>query len=166
MKLQTSLLSLLLVISLALVTSCGGGESTTPPQKVELGKLTAKTWTCTKATDVNGDRTSDFVGMKLKITGPYNSSTPDGPYSYEVSGITLPSPSPWPPIGETIGKWSFSSISSAGDQVLRDPGTADQVSMTFEFSGTKLIVKLFNITGDGWNNRTANVGGNWTFEFN
>lgn len=164
MKLRLKLLSIVTILSLAVFSNCGGDDAATPAQKTELGKLSG-TWTVSSVTDDNGPR-ADFAGMTLTLSGTFNSSTPDGPYNYAVAKPSpFPSPSPWPKPGETDGKWSFVAISSAGDQVLRDPGSADQVSMKYTISGSTLTVE-FTVSGSGWaGGKVSNVTGNWTFVF-
>jgi hypothetical protein len=164
MKRTQRILSIISILSLAVFANCGGDDASTPAQKTELGKLSG-TWTVSSVTDDDGART-DFSGMTLTLSGTFNSSTPDGPYNYAVAKPSpFPIPSPWPKPGETDGEWEFSSISSSGGQVLRDPGTADQVAMTYTLSGNTLTL-IFNVSGDGWaGGKVSNVTGEWTFVF-
>ena len=123
MELRLRFLSILTITSLAILTNCGGGGGNeTPAEKIQLKKL-VKTWKLKSATASSTSATlnnnsavapdgqidTDFT---LTISGTFNSSNPEGPYNFSVSGTNTPSP--WQP----TGKWFFGTNPKA--QLIRD----------------------------------------------
>lgn len=163
MKVLTRTLSLLTIAALTLfLVNCGSDDKETPRQQTELAKF-SKTWSLHSATlSGDGDRTDDFTNFQLKISGSFNSSNPDGPYDYQVTG-TLPDPSPWK---KGTGKWRYENFGASEILVSRDPGTADAIGMSYSIgSDGRLTIKL-NVSGSGWpGGKIAKVEGDWTFIF-
>ena len=132
--------------------------------KTQLGKL-SKTWNIVSADLDNSaaNETASFANFKLTLSGTFDSGSPEGPYTYSVSG-SRPTPNPWPGATEgNGGEWSFAA-EPEGDSglILRDDG----VGMSYEINGSELTL-TFNFTGSGYTGaRTAEVNGNWTFVFN
>lgn len=160
MKLLTRTLSLLTIASLALFfANCGGGsDGGTSKQKTQLKKL-SKVWNISTATLDGDDRVADFTNFKLTIGGVFNSDNPNGPYDYSVQG-NMPDPSPWPGSGD----WIFSSITSNQGNIVRDPGTADEIGMTYKLQSDGTLRIALTVPEDaGW--RTNEVSGDWVFVF-
>ncbi|MBL7841729.1 MAG: hypothetical protein JNJ75_16410 [Cyclobacteriaceae bacterium] len=158
MKFLTRTLSLVTVASLALFfANCGGdGGGGSAKEKTQLKKLSG-TWEIVSA-DLDGDdRTADFTNFKLTIGGTYNSDTPEGPYSFSVSG-SRPDPSPWP----ASGTWTFANISGNEGNLLRD----DDVPMHYKITSNgqlTLEVECAACDYPGSGARTFEVNGPWTF---
>ena len=163
MKVLTRTLSLLAIASTTLFfVNCGGGGNEKKPEEVELKKL-AKTWNIVSA-DLDGtNRSADFTNFDLVIGGAFNSSSPEGPYDYSVSG-SRPTPSPWPDAANgNGGTWTFGGTPATNSGLIaRDDGTA----MTYTISGSTLTLN-FTFNGPGYAGaKTAQVNGNWTFVLN
>lgn len=163
MKLLTRTLSLLTIVSLGLFfANCGGDDNGgTPKEKGQLQKL-SKTWVIKtpNGADLDGDdRTADFTNFKLTIGGTFNSSNPEGPYTFSVQG-SRPEPSPWP----ANGTWEFASIQTG------DKGTlirSDEVPMSYQInSAGQLILTVECASCDYSGARVMQVNGTWTFTFN
>ncbi len=156
MKFLTRTLSLVTVASLALFfANCGGdGGGGSAKEKTQLKKLSG-TWEIVSA-DLDGDdRTADFTSFKLTIGGTYNSDTPEGPYSFSVTG-SRPDPSPWP----ASGTWTFANISGNEGNLLRD----DDVPMHYKIaSNGQLTLNVECAACDYAGARTTEVNGTWTF---
>lgn len=164
MKFLSRSLSSLSIFSLVLFFSCGDDGGGADPRKGQLQKL-SKQWSIVSADLDNSaaNETTGFTNFKLTIGGTFNSSNPEGPYTYTVSG-SRPTPSPWPGEDEGHGgEWTFVG-DPVGDSglILRDDG----IGMEYEINGSELTL-TFNFTGTGYEGaRTAEVNGNWTFVFN
>ncbi len=164
MKLLTRTLSLLTIASLALFfANCGGGsDGGSSKEKTQLKKL-SKTWSLATAPNSaklgSDDRTADFTGFTLEITGTYNSDSPEGPYNYEVGG-SRPDPSPWP----ASGTWEFANISSGNEgNLVRE----DDVVMHYKINSSgQLVLNVQCLACDYEGARTSEVNGDWTFTFN
>lgn len=165
MKLLARTLSLLAIASLTLFFSnCGKGGGETAPEKVALGKL-SKTWNIVSA-DRSGtpaDETADFTNFDLTISGTFNSGSPEGPYDYDVSG-GQPVLSPWPQgVAGTSGTWTFAGIPEKNEGLI---GRNDDVAMYYILSSNGQLTLTFNLPiGGGYQARTSQVEGDWTFVF-
>lgn len=175
MKRTQRILSIISILSLAVFANCGGGGGNeTAPEKVQLGKL-VKTWRLKSATASSTSATlmgssavapdgqieTDFT---LKISGTFNSDNPKGPYSFEVSGTTFPSP--WQP----SGKWFFGT--NPKEQLLRDEDgnnavSANDLGITYELNSSGELSLFFNCPDGGCQHdgsaRVNSVSGNWIF---
>jgi len=158
MKIITKILSLCLLIGVALFNSgCGGGShGTDSAEKVQLAKL-SKTWTLTSAKLDDVDRTSDFSGLALTISGTYSK---DGDtYTYSFQGHR-PQPSPWP----ATGTWKFGANPST-DLVRLDD--SPPLALTYTVSDNSLEIKFNypNSAAGFAGGRVEQVSGNWDFVF-
>lgn len=131
-----------------------GDEDTV--EKKQLDKLIGD-WTMQTAND-GDDRTADFDGLVLNITGNY---VEGGTYNYSLTG-TRPDPSPWP----ESGTWKFGTNKMT--DIIRDPGGTSEITMNYQVTDTDLII-TFNIPdgSEGWpgSGRIKNVMGDWRFTF-
>ncbi|MEX1238416.1 MAG: hypothetical protein WEB30_01815 [Cyclobacteriaceae bacterium] len=124
-------------------------------EELQLNKL-KDTWNLISANN-RQNRTADFPNLALTLSGNY---TEGGNYNYSFTG-TRPEPSPWP----ANGNWKFGTNKIT--EIIRDPGSPDEIAMTYEVTTTNLIV-YFNIPDGsaGWpSGRIASVTGDWTFTF-
>lgn len=125
--------------------SSGPGESV---QDIQLGKL-SKSWKFSSVTldDVAQTGYDNFV---LTISGTAGNTT----FTYSCAG--RPSTSPWP----SNGNWSFGA--SPETQIIRDPGTGDELNITYSVTDSQLQI-TFAFSGTGYPGRTSNVNGQWVF---
>lgn len=154
---NSSLLLILCVV--VLISSCKGKDDPDPTEKIQLEKLVG-TWNVSSA-KLDGTTRDDFSTVSIAISGTFNSSSPEGPYQYVVSG-TRPNPSPWP----ASGSWIFGDGEAAKSSIIRDAGTADETQMTYVLSSDGNTLTLnFNVSGAGWagSARTEQVEGDWEF---
>lgn len=164
MRLATRILSLLILLLVTtFYTSCkkDDDEKETEEQK-QLTSLKG-VWTLVSAND-GQDRTADFitdaaVPLKLTLDGNY---VEGGTYNYSFTG-KRPDPSPWP----VSGTWKFGTNKST--EIIRDPGTNDEISMNYTVTDTDLLIS-FNIPDGsaGWTggvSRVKSVTGDWQFAF-
>lgn len=139
------------------------GESTTTKEieiieasneQSSLEKLVNE-WNLTSATLDGTDRTSDFNGLQMSMTGTF--SGPGGTYPYSFTG-SRPNPSPWP----ASGTWQFDA--DPASQIIRlDDG--QKINYALENDGAQLTLE-FNYQGSGFaGSRVQEVGGNWKFVF-
>ncbi|MEX2233849.1 MAG: hypothetical protein WD824_16915 [Cyclobacteriaceae bacterium] len=160
MKIASRILSLLILV---MITTFYMGckkddDNTETEEKKQLDKLKS-VWTIVSAND-GADRTVDFTDpndLVLTLAGNY---VEGGTYNYSFTG-TRPTPSPWP----VNGNWKFGTNKST--QIIRDPGSANEIEMTYQVTATELII-LFNIPDGhpGWaGSRVGSVTGDWTFTF-
>lgn len=160
MKILTRIGSLVIVASaLFFLANCGGDPAPQPAEQIQLGKL-SKTWSIVSATLNGTTRTSEFANFKLTISGTFNTTTPEGPYNYSVSG-SRPTPSPW----DASGTWSFSSTGT-GDtgSILRNDGVP--MIYTINSNGQLTISDLICTSCNYQGARTDQVNGTWVFTFN
>lgn len=157
MKFLTRTLSLITVASLVLFfANCGGdGGGGSAKEKTQLKKLSG-TWEIVSA-DLDGDdRTADFTNFTLTIGGTFNSDTPEGPYTFSVSG-SRPDPSPWP----ASGTWTFANISGNEGNLLRED---DDVPIHYKIaSNGQLTLNVECAACDYDGARATEVNGTWTF---
>lgn len=138
--------------SLFVINGCkkdsGPGESV---EDVQLGKL-SKTWNATTV-QLDGTDQAGYNNFSLTISGtPGNTS-----FGYTAAG--RPQTSPWP----SSGTWSFGATPET--QIVRDPGTGDELAMTYSVTDTQLQI-TFAFTGTGYpGGKTSNVNGQWVFTF-
>lgn len=148
MKVLKSLVSLLAIASLVFFSNCGDDPSEPPIQDQQLEKLAA-TWNIASAS--RDGVAVDYTGFKLTISG-----TP-GAASFDYSTQGRPALSPW----KSSGKWSFGQ--SVETQIIRDPGTADELQMTYIVTANSLQL-TFTYNGNGFS-RAGVVKGQWVFNF-
>lgn len=157
MKFLTRTLSLITVASLVLFfANCGGdGGGGSAKEKTQLKKLSG-IWEIVSA-DLDGDdRTADFTNFTITIGGTFNSDTPEGPYTFSVSG-SRPDPSPWP----ASGTWTFANISGNEGNLLRED---DDVPIHYKIaSNGQLTLNVECAACDYDGARTTEVNGTWTF---
>lgn len=157
MKFLTRTLSLITVASLVLFFANCGGDSGggSAKEKTQLKKLSG-IWEIVSA-DLDGDdRTADFTNFTLTIGGTFNSDTPEGPYTFSVSG-SRPDPSPWP----ASGTWTFANISGNEGNLLRED---DDVPIHYKIaSNGQLTLNVECAACDYDGARTTEVNGTWTF---
>jgi hypothetical protein len=145
------LLNLTLVISFYCV-SCR--DEVKPPPN-QLDKLKG-TWILTGAVD-GTDRSGNFPDLKLTITGTFKEG---GIYNYSFTG-TRPDPSPWP----VSGTWKFGA--NITNTIIRDPGSYDELEMTYDVRNNTLAVAFAIPDGVGWpggTSRAKDISG-WQFTF-
>lgn len=138
-----------LLVSQSCSKSSGPGESV---QDIQLGKL-SKTWNATSVKLDGADQTT-YTNFALTITGTAGNTS----FGYTAAGrpTTL---SPWP----SSGTWAFGA--SPETQIVRDPGTQDELNMTYSVTDTQLQI-TFTFNGTGYpGGRTSNVKGQWVFTF-
>lgn len=115
----------------------------------QLAKL-SKTWAFSSV-QLDGVDQTGYDNFSLTISGTAGNSS----FGYSVSGS--PTPNPWP----ASGTWSFGATPET--QIVRDPGTADELDLTYSVSATQLQI-TFNFSGSGYpGGRTSNVNGQWVF---
>jgi hypothetical protein len=162
MKITSKTLSLVALISAALIVwNCGGDDSKTPVEKVQLDKL-SKTWNLVSAT-INGSPSGQIdPDFTLTITGTYNKNSPEGPYTFNASGTQTPSP--WP----QSGKWFFGPDPKA--MLLRDENvnstldTVGDLAMTYNINSNGQLTIQFHCDECDYDGaRTNNVNGSWVF---
>lgn len=154
MKLLTRTLSLLIASTTLFLANCGSDGGEKKPEQVQLGKLSG-TWVLGTAT-LDGEASEQIEsGFALTIGGDFNSDTPEGPYTYSVTGTTTPSP--WP----ASGTWVFSSTSGDGGLIIRE---LDGTGITYSIGSDGKLTLAFNYSGDGFEGaRTSQVSGDWIF---
>lgn len=148
MKVLKSLVPLVAIASLVFFSNCGSDSTETPIQDQQLAKLTA-TWNIASAS--RDGVAVDYPGFKLTISGTA------GATSFDYSTQGRPTLSPW----KSSGKWSFGQ--SVETQIIRDPGTADELQMTYVVTDNSLQL-TFTYNGNGFN-RVEVVKGQWVFNF-
>jgi len=160
MKMMTRIVSLTIVASaLVFLSNCGDDDPKKTDQQIQLEKL-SKTWNIVSASLDGTNRTADFTNFKLTIGGTYNSTNPNGPYSYSVTG-SRPTPSPW----DANGTWSFVNTGTTDTgSLLRNDGVPMiyTISSSGQLTISDLICSSCNYAGA----RTEQVNGTWTFVFN
>lgn len=147
-------LSLLVVV--AVLSTYMGCKSKDPDPEpiadVQFTKL-AKTWKVSTVSFDGTDRTTDYTGFQLVISG--TKGTP--PFSYTTTG--RPSLSPW----KASGSWEFGS--AVETQIIRDKGSvADELAINYTVTESTLTL-TFDFNGDGYTARTGEVQGPWIFTF-
>lgn len=158
MKLLTRSFSLLTIASLVLFfANCGGGGGEeSSKQKTQLSKL-SKTWRLGTAKLGDNDSPDQILSnFTITFSGSYDSDSPDGPYQFDVTGTTFPSPLP-----ET-GDWTFSFFGS-GDtgMILLGP---DDIAINYTINSAGKLILTFNYDGEGYEAaKVLAVEGDWEF---
>lgn len=136
-------------------TGCKKDDDKQSEEQIQLGKLTSDQWTLTSASDPS-DRTAEYPGMKLTISGNFSEG---GTYQYTSTATSWPSVSPW----KKSDNWKFQP-SSIGSGIVRQ---SDLQDMDYTLSNSdKTLTIHFTYSGAGFNNgRTESVEGDWTFVF-
>jgi hypothetical protein len=146
---KSSIKIFLMLVGVALM-SCSKSDSPSTEAKL-LSKL-SQTWQLTSA-ELNDVMQEGFESFELTLSGSAGSAV----FAYGVVG--RPQVSPWP----SGGTWNFGENSTS--QIIRDPGTADELIITYEVSSTQLVID-FQYTGEGFNAaKTASTEGHWVFTF-
>lgn len=144
----------LLFISAVLLTyaGCKGKDpDPAPVTDVQFDKLN-KTWKINTVSLDGTDKTADYTGFQLTLSG--TKGTP--PFNYATSG--RPSLSPWP----ASGKWDFGAAPET--QMIRDKGTADELAVTYAVTESTITIS-FTFNGTGYAARTGVVKGAWIYTF-
>jgi hypothetical protein len=146
-----------LFAAILVLNGCGGDDPEKSEEEVQLDKLRGS-WTMTSVENDGIDRSEEYPGMKISLSGSY---TENGTYglSSEVTDNDWPSVSPW----KAIDSWKFDTA-TPGSIVVRQSDLTD-LNYTLSNSDSQLRIE-FSYAEDGFNNgRTASVGGNWVFTF-
>jgi hypothetical protein len=145
-------LLILLGLTGLILSGCGKDDPSPSQKEVKLNYLTS-TWKL-KSVTTNGDAApGDYTAFEITLAGLPR----DPSYVYVVKG--RPAMSPWP----SGGAWTFGS--DVTTQLIRDQGTADELTMTYSVSDTQLTIE-FAFHGSGYKSGRVNtVDGNWTFVF-
>ena len=160
MKIAFRVLSLaILVVVSAFYTGCKDEkEKQDTVEKQQLDKLLGS-WALQSATSGGQDRTVDFPGLVLHLSGNY---VENGTYNYSFTG-TRPDPSPWP----DDGTWKFGTNKLT--EMIRDPNSSSEIPMSYQVTATDLVINFTGPDGsDGWpggTSRIKSVTGDWTFTF-
>jgi len=156
MKFVTKWLSFItLFAALVVLNGCGGDDPEKSEEELQLDKLRGS-WTITSVVNDDVDRSDEYPGMSLSITGTYKE---DGTYAYTSTATPWPSLSPW----KANDNWKFNSATPS-TMIVRQSDTVD-MKYTLSNNDTELRVE-FDYGGTGFkNSRTASVGGNWVFTF-
>ena len=141
---------------LGLFSSCKPKEVIEPSIEEAQLKLLSKTWNLNSATFGPGsDRTSDYTGMTLTLSGTFN-STPGTKYNYSRSSLTVTSP--WP----SSGTWAFEPNDPA-NLIIR---TEDNLLITYNVTATTLILSFdYTSMGAGYPGRVSSINDTWEFVF-
>lgn len=172
MKVLARTVSLVILASaVVLMSNCGGDDPEKSKEEIQFNKL-KKEWAI--LTPTNGatlssggaptDRTPEFSGFKLNISGTFNANSPNGPYPFTVSG-SRPTPSPWPASG-TI---TFAGLGSgdSGSLIRKDQSGGNDLPMTYSInSNGQLTLEFICIDCSYAGGRIEAVNGTWTFRFN
>jgi hypothetical protein len=153
------ILSLLILVSAAVFfTNCGGGDDPTKSEEEEqLDKLKAGQWTIVTVTGPGGDKTADYNGMTLTVSGTFAAG---GVYNYTSTANPWPALTAW----KKEDTWKFKPGAEATTLIR----LSDDEEMTYSLSNSdKQLSISFNYIGSGFPNggRVASVDGDWTFVF-
>jgi len=155
MKHFARLLSVLVLVSAGIFySSCDSGGDEKTQEELQLDKLKG-TWSLQSASD-GTDRTDEYPGMTMTITGTYSDG---GTYNYSSTASSWPSISPW----NDIDQWKFKS-GSITTIIVRQ---SDLLDMNYSLSNSDNTLSFtFTYSGPGFaNGRTSSVDGNWAFTF-
>lgn len=128
------------------------GEDPRPAEEVQLEKLSS-TWKVGANGDVKLDGVSkkgEYADFQLILTGTPG-ATAFGYTTVRPTGLLTA----WP----SSGSWNFGT--DVETQVIRDKGTAKEVSMSYTVTDTQLEL-TFQYAGAG-EQRTSKVNGTWIF---
>jgi hypothetical protein len=156
MKFQTKWRQFLTLFATILVLgACGGDDKEKSEEEVQLDKLRGS-WTISSVDNDGLDRTDEYPGMKITLSGTYAEG---GTYSLASTATDWPSISPW----KKDDSWKFNSA-AVSSVIVRLSDTVD-LNYTLGNDDSQLTVE-FDYSGPGFNNgRVATVGGHWTFTF-
>ena len=144
-----------LFAAILVLNGCGGDDPEKSEEEVQLDKLRGS-WTMTSVDNGGVDRSDEYPGMKISLTGSY---TEGGTYGLTSTATEWPSISPW----SKDDTWKFNTATPSSI-VVRQSDLTD-LNYTLSNSDSQLRIE-FNYSGDGFHNgRTASVGGNWVFTF-
>lgn len=158
MKHLNRVFTLLILVSASLsYFGCGGSDDKQSEEETQLNKLKSDQWTLQSASDPS-DRTAEYPGMKLTITGNFSEN---GTYHYTSTANSWPSVSPW----KKEDDWKFQS-GAVGSIIVRQ-SDLQVINYTLSNSDKTLTLNfIYPDNGPGFNNgRTESVSGNWTFVF-
>jgi hypothetical protein len=143
------ILSLFLLVGVTVFfAACdGGGDNEKSEQEIQIEKLVG-TWNATNVT-YEGNTNADYSTFQLVIGKSSNSAM-----TYQANNRPAKL-TPWPPSG------TFTFGNPVASKLVRD----DQVTITYNVSGTNLTMTLENYSGTGYQGRTETVAGNWVFTF-
>ena len=158
MKNGSRLLFLLMLFSIGIFSvSCDEGGEDTTEEETQLNKLKG-TWTLQSVNNDGDDRTDEYPGMTLTISGTYSSG---GTYNYTSVATSWPSVSPW----NDIDTWKFKS-DAVTTVVVRQ---SDLQNMTYQLSNNDNTLQVsfdYPSSEPGFNNgRVEKVDGSWSFTF-
>ena len=138
-------------------TGCKKDDDKQSEEEIQLGKLRSDQWTLVSAADPS-DRTSEYPGMKLTISGNFSEG---GTYQYTSTATSWPSVSPW----KKDDSWKFQA-GAVGSIIVRQ-SDLQVINYTLSNSDKTLTLNfVYPDSGPGFNNgRTESVAGNWTFVF-
>ncbi len=144
------------VAVLMVYSSCGGGSDPAPPiTDVQLEKLRG-TWVIQSVQGPGGNRTSEFPGFSLTLTGTNGNTT------FNYTAANRPALSPWP----ASGTFTFDDQSPEIAIIRNDPSPRPAVLTAYRFLNNDSQLELeFDFDGQGYT-RTKVVEGTWTFVFN
>jgi len=148
---------LILVSASFSYTGCKKDDDKQSEEEIQLGKLRSDQWTLVSAADPS-DRTSEYPGMKLTISGNFSEG---GTYQYTSTATSWPSVSPW----KKDDSWKFQA-GAVGSIIVRQ-SDLQVINYTLSNSDKTLTLNfVYPDSGPGFNNgRTESVAGNWTFVF-
>ena len=148
LKQLSTLATILLLATLPITQSCKDpGQGTPTAEEQQIEKLT-KTWTVESVTfGGSEDRTTDWSGFTLTVTGNQGYST-----------TNAFSPGPWP----ASGTWSFATTGGTADinKVLRDDGL--EIAITVSATSLTMTFTYDDTTHQG--GRTEAVNGEYVFK--
>lgn len=156
MKALRAVLSIAVLGSIIAFSGCGpkGGNSEPLPDK-QFGLL-SKTWKASTVSFGGTDKTSDWTGFTLTISGTKGQASS---YAYSCTG--RPKPSVW----KDSGSWTFGDCDATttnddpATQICRDDGA--KITYSIDAAGKNLQL-AFNFSGAGYT-RVSNVSGDWVF---
>ena len=134
-------------------SGCGGkGTPAESTQDKQLGLL-SHTWKVSTVTLETTDKTTDWTGFQLTISGTKGASS----FNYSCASRSTKL-GPW----LASGTWAFDT-----DPVTQIIRTEDNLHMTYTVTATTLQISFnFPTTATGYTGpRVSNVSGNWVFNF-
>lgn len=147
---STSIVIWMGCVSLFLFQSCGSDESPSK-EEVQLKKL-SHTWQLVTAEKDNVAE-EGFDNFELTFAGSSGSAV------FTYGAVGRPDLSPWP----AGGTWTFGS--SVTSDIIRDPGTDDEVFMNYTVTDATLQLE-FDFNGTGYpTGRVKGTEGHWVFTF-
>jgi hypothetical protein len=136
-------------------SSCGPSPSPQVPVADQQFDKLSKPWKLTSVTlDGNPVTTPSYTGFQLAISGTKGQTS----FNYTTTFASTRPLSTW----KSSGTWKFGTEPTT--MIVRDPGTADELAMTYVVSATTLQI-TFTYSGPGYTTRTDVVNGGWVFNF-